>query len=89
MKAFIIITYLLANNPTVLMKETKLHKTRIVCEIEEGTLNNDVLWRLNPDEPVQVVNKFGVDVAFVSAECHDLTLEQQEFINAIQDMVFN
>ena len=68
MEALLVISYVLALNPNVMMREFVEVGTRLVCEMEEGLLNTPRPF----GEPPKILNRYNNEVYLIGAECFDI-----------------
>ena len=68
MKAFMVVVFVLASDPSLSLQKIIFHKTRAACEVQEGIFNFHL-----PDR--SVVSFRGIEVIFDGAECYDLPVQ--------------
>ena len=69
MKAVLLISYLLIQNPSFILTQRILFKTRVACEVQEGVLNMPVTGGAGL---VYEYSMSGMALDFVGANCLDI-----------------
>ena len=69
MKAVLLISYLLIQNPSFILTQRILFKSRVACEVREGSLNLPVTGGRGL---VYEYSMNGMELDFIKANCRDI-----------------